>query len=173
MFKYLFLSVVVILPSLSMAQKKKAEASSETSSYEAPWGMAGCDLWAMVIKEKSQGAQLGVYALRNLVLNSQTSAISSGTSGCVEKKQGYAAQEQRVFINVNLATLQREAAQGQGDHLDALAEVFGCEDKASFSGLSKDNYDGIYNSQDAGAVIENYRKVIQSSPTVKKCSRLS
>jgi len=141
--------------------------------YEAPWGMAGCDLWAGVIKGKDQGAQLGVWALRNLVLNSQTSAITSGTSGCVEKSVDYANKEQEIFININLATLQTEAARGEGNHLDALAEVFGCEDKGAFFNLSKEKYEGIYSTQDAKGVVENYKKEIKSSKLANSCVRVS
>lgn len=142
-------------------------------TYTAPWGMAGCDLWANVIKGKDQGSQLGVYALRNLVLNSQTSAISSGTSGCVEKAVDYANKEQEVFIDVNLATLQAEAARGSGNHLDALAEVLGCEDKAGFNTLSKEKFDGIFSTQEPKSVLDNYKKEIKSSAIAKSCVRVS
>lgn len=147
-------------------------AQAEEKKYKAPWGMAGCGLWAGIIKGKDQGSQLGVYALRNLVLNSQTSAMTSGTSGCVEKSAYTAQVEQEVFVDINLASLQVEAAQGSGPVLNALAEVFGCADKQGFNSLSKGKYQDIYQSQDPKQIINNYQHEIKASELANQCARL-
>lgn len=174
----LFISVLIfsVIGQAQGKQKKQAKQMSEgqmqEKKYQAPWGMAGCDLWAGVIKGQDRNSQLGVYALRNLVLNSQTSAITSGTSGCVEKSMYSAQVEQEVFVDINLASLQVEAAQGSGPMLGALAEIFGCSDRSSFYDLSKVKYQAIYKSQDAKDIISNYQQEIKASKLANQCARV-
>ena len=64
--------------------------------YEEKWGMAGCGFWNYAIDNKETGAQLGVWALRNFIFyDSATSAITSGTSNCVDRRMKMAAHDQR------------------------------------------------------------------------------
>lgn len=137
-------------------------ASSGGGSYEVPYGMAGCGLWTMVIKGKDQGSQIGVWLLRNAVLNSQTSAITTGSSNCVDKRSKYGALEKEVFVAINLNQLESQAAKGEGAHLNALAEVFGCEDKAAFFDMSQTEFEGIYSSRNPQNVISNYEQIIKA-----------
>lgn len=153
---------------------KKSSSSDEESYGGAPWGMAGCGLWAGIIKGKDKSSQLGVYALRNLVLNSQTSAITSGTSNCVHEGSAYAQKEKEVFVTVNLASLEREAAQGQGQHLNAFAEILGCPDHDAFANFSQDNYNSIFKTQEPNGVLKNYLDEVKKDQQLKKqCVRIS
>jgi hypothetical protein len=153
--------------SVAFAKKKKKKAEktedSDSGEYEANWGMAGCDIWAMIIKDKGRWPQLGVWVLRTYVLNSQTSAITSGTSGCVEGGGSAQINEQRVFFAVNLESLEEQAAAGTGTHLSALSEIFGCEDKSRFAEFSKTNYEKLFNSDVADEVLNNYRTNIKAT----------
>lgn len=141
---------------------RKVSSESDSGSYQEPYGMAGCGLYTYIIQDKSKGAQLAMWALKSLLFpDFQTSAITSGTSNCVESRAGYAAQEQEVFITVNLANLSKEAAQGQGEHLNALAEVFGCP-HSEFSSLSQTQYKEIYSDYEPNAVLANYRRAMSA-----------
>ncbi|MGE4132657.1 MAG: DUF3015 family protein [Bdellovibrionales bacterium] len=168
------LSIFAFAGSFAFADTKKRPAkgmSEPMESYEVPWGMAGCSIWNYVIKDKEQGPQIGVWALEHLVFGVQISAITTGTSNCVEAPgMKHAQNEQEVFVNVNLASLQKEAAQGQGRHLDTLAEIFGCENKASFAQLSQNRYEAIFSKEEASSVVEQFKTEIKSGKA-GACSR--
>lgn len=140
-------------------------------SYEKGYGMAGCGLWSSLVDGKDKGSQLAVFALRTFVLNSQTTAISSQLSNCVEGASEYAEMEQEVFIEINLAELSKEASQGKGDHLAALSEVLGCQDQKEFARLSQEKFAKIYGASNSKAVLAGYASEIQSNDALT-CSRL-
>lgn len=48
------------------------------------------------------------------------------------------------FVDVRLASIQKEAAQGSGENLDALAELMGKKDKQAFSLWMHTNYDVLF-----------------------------
>ncbi len=50
------------------------------------------------------------------------------------------------FVDVRLASIQKEAAQGEGENLDALAELMGKEDKQAFSIWMHTNYDELFSN---------------------------
>ena len=49
------------------------------------------------------------------------------------------------FVDVRIASIKKEAAAGQGENLDALAQLMGKEDKQAFSGWMQVNYDVLFN----------------------------
>lgn len=150
-----------------------AQAQSRGVKYEEPWGMAGCGFSSLFIKEKSQGAQIGASVV-NMFFSEMTnsSAMSSGTSNCVTTRTRMASNEQKVFITVNLASLTKEAAQGNGEHIAALAEVFGCP-HAEFAKLSQSHYTRIYGKNEPDAVYNNYvTEVTSDQNLVKSCLRV-
>jgi hypothetical protein len=146
-------------------EKKAAKKASSSDSYggEVPWGMAGCSIWNWVIKDKEQGPQIGVWALEHFVFGVQTFAITSGTSNCVEGASKTAMTEQETFVTVNLATLQREAAQGKGEHLDTLAEIFGCESKEGFANMSQNRYEALFSNENPQAVLNSYKSEVKAA----------
>lgn len=162
----------------AFAQTKKATKPANTDSGmnagggggdDVPWGMAGCSIWNYVIKDKEQGPQIGVWVLEHFVFGVQTFAITSGTSNCVESGSKMSATEQEVFMAVNLASLQKEAAQGKGQHLDALAEIFGCQDKEGFAQMSQSRYEAIFADEQPANVLQNYKSELKSGKAA--CSR--
>jgi len=48
------------------------------------------------------------------------------------------------FVDVRLASIQKEAAQGNGENLDALAELMGKKNKQAFSIWMHTNYDVLF-----------------------------
>ncbi len=154
------LSVVLALPAVGLAK-------------ERPYGMAGCGLWSMVIKNKSKGGQLGVWFLRNFILNLQPSAITSGTMNCVPDDK-LTAMEKKVFITANLNALSREAAQGKGELLNSLAEVMGCSDREEFAEFSKENYSKLFRENTPEKVLDNYINGIKRHDSLSRsCSKVS
>jgi hypothetical protein len=142
-----------------------AESSAPKSEHRAPYGMAGCGLGSLIIKNHSKGPQIGASIL-NI---SQVSAISSGSSNCGITKDDLAMKEQEVFMEVNLSSVAKDAAKGEGEHLSAFAEILGCGQGAElnvFSNLTRDNYSDIFSTSDSKAVLENFRGVIKSNETL-------
>lgn len=142
---------------------------SSSDGDDVPWGMAGCSIWNYVIKDKGQGPQIGVWVLEHFVFGVQTFAITSGTSNCVDSGSKMSANDQEVFMTVNLASLQKEAAQGKGEHLDTLAEIFGCQDKEGFAQLSQSRYEAIFANEKPESVLQNYKSEIKAGKAA--CSR--
>ncbi len=48
------------------------------------------------------------------------------------------------FIDVRFASIQKEAAAGEGENLEALAHLMGKKDKAAFSGWIQANYEALF-----------------------------
>lgn len=162
----LLLTLSYSVPALAEGKQgvKTVKKHASSDSYEVPWGMAGCSIWNYVIKDKEQGPQIGVWALEHFVFGVQTFAISSGTSNCVDGAKAHASveSEQEVFMSVNLASLEKEAAQGQGQHLDTLAEIFGCSDKEAFAQMSQNRYEAIFSNEKPANVLQNYKNEIKA-----------
>ena len=49
------------------------------------------------------------------------------------------------FVNVRIASLKKEAAAGEGENIEALAQLMGKEDKKAFSSWLQVNYDELFN----------------------------
>ncbi|BBH51995.1 DUF3015 family protein [Fluviispira sanaruensis] len=136
------------------------------------WGMGGCGFASLFIKEKETLPQIGASLVNEVISGyTQSSAITSGTSNCVESRSKTASVEQEVFITVNLSSLSKEAAQGTGEHLIALANVFGCPNE-QFSKFSQMNYNKIYETNEPNTVLQNYLREVNSDQFMaKNCVR--
>jgi hypothetical protein len=164
-------------------KKKKGEKAGEMStegggggSYKAPpYGMAGCGLGSMVMKSNTKGAQSSA-ALTNGYTFSTLLGITSGTSNCVETDAETAAVEREVYISANLASLSKEAAQGEGDHLLAFADVLGCADSGlypHFVKVSKEQHGEIFHSEDPLTVLSSYMNALKADNQLKSaCNRI-
>lgn len=140
-------------------KKKKKKKNKEAAGYVMPYGMAGCGLGQMVIKDNNI---MQIFAATtNGTSGNQTFGISTGTSGC-KPSDKMVATEQKVFVEANLASLTREAAQGTGDHLTAFASLLGC-DQSEVAKVSRERYDFLYSEQQADAVLEKYRGALQGT----------
>jgi len=50
------------------------------------------------------------------------------------------------FVDVRIASIKKEAAKGEGENLDALADLMGKQDKEAFSGWMLVHYDELFNN---------------------------
>ena len=48
------------------------------------------------------------------------------------------------FVDIRMAFIQKEAAQGEGENLDALADIMGNKDKQAFVSWMHENYDVLF-----------------------------
>ena len=70
--------------------------------------------------------------------------VTSSTSGTLDTVTPDITLNQ--FVDVRLASIQKEAAEGQGENLDALAELMGKTDKRAFSSWMHDNYSELFSN---------------------------
>lgn len=131
------LASTLALSSVATAQPKGKKAA-ESSSYRLPaYGMAGCGLGSLVFPgPKNNTMVLQILAgTTNNIFFPQTSAITSGTSNCNELPASEEALriERETFVAVNINDLSKEASQGDGAHLQSLADILGCGDLQSFT----------------------------------------
>ena len=88
--------------------------------------MAGCGLGYLLLSNKDNDKVTQVLgSTTNGTFGTQTFGISSGTSGCTEDGAVKVARATEVFAEVNLDSLRREMAQGQGEYVNTLASLLG------------------------------------------------
>ncbi|WP_338636718.1 DUF3015 family protein [Spirobacillus cienkowskii] len=162
---------VFVLSNKAFSQNPFAKKGNYKST-EA-YGMSGCGVASIFIKEKDMLPQIGASVVNNIFGPTQTFAMSSGTSNCVAPRSDMALkQEQEVFMAANFSSLNKEAAQGNGEHISALAEVFGCPQE-QFLKLSQENYNKLFDSSEPTVVLENYKKELKEHNTLSgSCERL-
>ena len=124
------------------------------------YGMAGCGLGSLVFADQPGKIQV-VAATVNNIVSPQTSAISSGTSGCFDGKGDTAKID---YIKTNLATLKEDAARGDGETLNGLLTLMNCQSSTEVKADLKSNYDTIFGRENAQQVFE----AIKSINTVQK-----
>ena len=70
--------------------------------------------------------------------------VTSSTSGTLDTVTPDVTLNQ--FVYVRLASIQKEAAEGKGENLDALAALMGKTDKQAFSSWMHDNYSELFSN---------------------------
>ena len=133
------------------------------------YGMAGCGLGSLVFKDKPGMVQLFAATLN--VWGLQTSAITSGTSQC-DADRGQTAS---LYININYQALQKEIAQGQGETINGLAEIYGCDNTEKFKSTLNKSFNHIYPGHDVAPeqTSEKIFSVIKETEALKACSIFS
>lgn len=146
-------------------------ATGARSGGSRNYGMAGCGLGSMVFRDKGIFGQTCAATTNGTAYN-QFFAISSGTSNCTPTEDQIAQVE---YINGNLATLQKEIAQGDGLTLAGLSQVLGCKE-ASFDTFAKElknNHDAIFAKPGALPVLDATIEVMQNNAELKQsCQKL-
>lgn len=124
------------------------------------YGMAGCGIGGLVFKDQPGNVQIAAATLNNLI-SPQTSAITSGTSGCYEPT---GSQAQINYIEINKVALKSDIARGNGETLDGLMTMMGCREVNSVKNEIKSNYKNIFNSENTKEIFQ----AIKNNQTVQK-----
>jgi hypothetical protein len=181
--KIISLACVSLFAATSAFAQKPSKAIGGTeapasSGYRYNYGMAGCGLGSLVVEgEERHNDKLMqiIAAIINNIVFPQTSAITSGTSNCTDTPKSVARMEQEVFLSANINAMIKEAAQGDGQHLAAFAEVLGCGDArsvSSFSELSQERFATIFADANPTAVLDRYLTELSASAELSgSCSR--
>lgn len=124
-----------------------------TSAWAGSTG-PGCGLGTQLFKGQS-GLIPNLLAYTTNGTFSNTFAVTSGTSGCKADNVVLRDKEQEVFVAANLGALNQELAQGQGQHVTALAALMGCpmSVQSVFASLSQEKYEKLFSSADVQATV--------------------
>ena len=132
---------------------------SGTAFAAAPRDNCGCG-FATLLFEGKDGLLMQVFAATtNASFGSQTFGISSGTLDC-NKPSKFASNEQlNKFVADNMDNLAKDAAMGQGEYVDTLAELMNVNGskRVEFSQMLQENFSNIFTDGSVShvEVIEN------------------
>ncbi|SRR5258708_5789868 len=90
--------------------------------------MGGCGLGYMLLSNKDNSKVTQVLGATTNGTGSQTLGITSGTSGCTEDGAVKWAKAAEVYAEVNLDSLRREMAIGNGEYVETFASLLGATD---------------------------------------------
>ena len=140
------------------------------SAFAYHYGMAGCGLGSLAFQDKPGMIQV-LAATVNDIISPQTSAITSGTSGCYDEEGRDVAQ---VFISINGESLKKDISRGNGETLTHLSEIYKCSDAQTFGQALQKNFDAIYPAENPSAteVSTSIRHVIQRNDTLARSCKV-
>ncbi|MBL4711156.1 MAG: DUF3015 family protein [Gammaproteobacteria bacterium] len=99
----------------------------------------------MKIKRIDSRVITGITFTALLILSGCTiTDVTSSTSGTLDTVTPDVTLNR--FVDVRLASIQKEAAKGEGENLNALAELMGKNDKQAFSLWVHKNYDELFSN---------------------------
>lgn len=137
-------------------------------AYAGNYGMAGCGLGSMIIKE--DGFIQVFAATTNGTSYSQTFGITSGTSNCTKDGAVKSEREKEAFVESAMAELTKDISKGEGEYLTTLASLYGCDRDATskFSTTLKENFDEISKASDAQSMLSIIDRTIASDAELSK-----
>ncbi len=114
----------------------------------APRDNCGCGLGTLLFEGKDGLVQQVLAATTNSFLGTQTFGISSGTLECNQPLKFASNEQLNNFVAENMDNLAKDAAMGQGEYVDTLAELMDVpgSKRAEFSKMLQDNFSNIYGS---------------------------
>lgn len=136
------------------------------NAMAANYGMAGCGLGALVFQDQPGKIQIVAATLNNIV-SPQTSAITSGTSNCFEESRNEVSLR---YIESNKVALKEDVSRGQGETLEGLMTLWGCDNKSNIQNNLKQNYNHIFNSNESTVILQQLKT---NSEVQKACQTIS
>ena len=125
----------------------------------APKENCGCGLGTLLFQGKDGLVQQILAATTNASFGNQTFGISSGTLGCNQPTEWASNEQLNNFVADNMDNLAKDAAMGQGEYVDTLAELMDVpgSKRAEFSQMLQDNLSNIFTEASVSHVdvIEN------------------
>lgn len=110
----------------------------------------GCGAGTIIWEGQSGLVPKVLGATTNGSFGNQTFGISTGTLGCSPDGVVTADARTNMFASANLDQIAAEIAAGEGETLDALAELYDIEasDREAFAGMAQANYARIFDGND-------------------------
>lgn len=132
------------------------------SSMAAQNNIGSCG-WGSKLFEGQSGIAPQVLAVTtNGTSGNQTFAITTGTSGCTQDGVVSSSWKTAMYIDGNRVALARDAAAGQGESLNVLAELIGVKaaDRELFAATIKANFATVFANEQVAA---NLKAVLASN----------
>ncbi|MBW1895115.1 MAG: DUF3015 family protein [Deltaproteobacteria bacterium] len=109
----------------------------------------GCGLGRMALAEKEGLVWNLLGTFLNGLCGNQTFGMSSGTLECGKPEKLVMLEKMNIFVADNMDSLAVDIAQGDGESLDALAEIaeISAEKRLAFNVALQGNFDYIYQNQ--------------------------
>ena len=125
----------------------------------APKENCGCGLGTLLFEGKD-GLLMQIFAATtNASFGNQTFGISSGTLGCNQATNFVSNEQLNKFVADNMDNLAKDAAMGQGEYVDTLAELMNVNGskRVEFSQMLQENFSNIFTDGSVShvEVIEN------------------
>ncbi|MBF0224046.1 MAG: DUF3015 family protein [Desulfobacterales bacterium] len=137
-----------------------------TSAYAGSKENCGCGLGQMALGDQDSLLMQLVVTFLNGICGNQTFGISSGTLGCQKPSTIVLNEQLNIFVADNMDNLAVDIAAGQGETLDALAEIaqIPVEKRGEFNLTLQNNFDSIYLSQDVTNkdVVSKIQSIVES-----------
>lgn len=127
----------------------------------------GCGLGAMAFGDQEATMLLGFCgSLLNGLFGNQTFGISSGTSDCDQAGAFVGRKKVEEFVSSNMDHLAMDMAMGQGETLEALADLMAKagDDRFDMFASLQTHFASVFTSGDVTAVqvVENIESVLGS-----------
>jgi hypothetical protein len=131
------------------------------SAMAAQNNVGSCGLGSKVFEGQS-GIAPQVLAVTTNGTAMQTVGITFGTSGCTQDGVVSSHWKTAMYIDGNRVALARDAAAGQGESLNVLADVMGVKaaDRAVFAATIKANFATVFANEQVAA---NLKSVLASN----------
>ncbi len=146
--------------------------------YAGTQNDAGCGLGSEIFKDNNMPEQV-LAGTTNNSISPQSSAITSGTSGCTAangaSKSAQAELKQKAFATQNWRDLNRQMASGGGKYVSTLANLMGCSknSQGAFAHFAQTHYVSITKNAKSSPsnAVENLRSAIAKDPKMSmSCS---
>ena len=119
----------------------------------------GCGLGTLLFEGKGGLVQQILAVTTNQSFGTQTFGISSGTLDCNQPGKWVSNEKLNKFVADNMDNLAKDAAMGQGEYVDTLAELMDVpgSKRTEFSQMLQDNFSNIFTEASVSHVdvIEN------------------
>ena len=125
--------------------------------------LAGCSQITITSDTIVDGSARIADATTNAVEG--TSAVTTDTANDVDARTHAARRE---FVGSQMAMLQREAARGQGEHLETLAYLMHADDTDAFQSEMQANYQSLFSGEaDAEQWLTRLYDAVGTPPDMK------
>jgi hypothetical protein len=168
--------LVLLVSSVSWANETGSQKKYKAPSY----GMAGCGPASSILsadhhKNSVFFQMVGAAININLSYLSYPSAITSGTSNCQDSalpSSEASKIEREAYVSMNLSELNKQAAQGDGNHLRGLAEMIGCGNEIQFelfAAVAQMEHDEIFSDSNGSKVSDRLMGKLKENSALEGC----
>ncbi len=127
------------------------------SSMASQNNVGSCGWGSKVFQGQSGVAPQVLAVTTNGTSGNQTFGITFGTSGCTQDGVVSSSWKTAMYIDGNRVALARDAAAGQGESLNVLADVMGVKaaDRAAFASTIKANFATVFANDQVAANLKS------------------